>query len=85
YGFADVLGDGDGIHSVPLAAFTQLPESFRSAAFGVVEDDADPAGAIMARRALGAPVFFSIDGDSVGVWSVGARTAPTLRQRVALA
>lgn len=85
YGFADVLGDGDGIHSVPLAAFTQLPESFRSAAFGVVEDDADPAGAIMARRALGAPVFFSIDGDSVGVWSVGARTAPTLRERVALA
>lgn len=85
YGFADVLGDGDGIRSVPLAAFTQLPESFRSAAFGVVEDDGHPADAIMARRALGAPVFFSIGADSVGIWSVGARTAPTLRERVPIA
>lgn len=85
YRFADVLGDGEGIRSVCLAAFTQLPESFRSAAFGVVDDSVDPAGAIMACRALGAPVFFSIDGDSVGVWSVGARAAPTLRERVTLA
>jgi hypothetical protein len=85
YGFADVLGDSESIRAVPLAAFTQLPESFRSAAFGVVEDDGYPADAIMARRALGAPVFFSIGGDSVGVWSVGARTAPTLRERVSLA
>jgi hypothetical protein len=29
----------------------------------------------MANRALGAPIFFSIDGDDVGVWAVGARAA----------
>ena len=87
YDFADVLSDGEGIRVVTLAAFTQLPESFRSAAFGVVDDAADPAAAIMARRALGAPVFLSIDDarQSVGVWSVGARTTPTLRERVPLA
>ncbi len=84
YRFADVLGVPDDTYSVPLAAFTQLPESFRSAAFGVVEGDFDPASAIMARRALGAPIFFSIDGESVGVWSVGARAAPVLRERVSL-
>ena len=85
YGFADVLSEGDATRTVPLAAFTQLPESFRSAAFGVVEETRDPAGAIMARRALGASVWLSIGGDSVGVWSVGARAAPVLRERVPVA
>jgi hypothetical protein len=82
YSFADVLDPAAETRTVALAAFTQTPESFRSAAFGVVEDAPDSAAAVMANRALGAPIFFSIDGDDVGVWAVGARTAPRLLERL---
>ncbi|KIQ70200.1 Methyltransferase domain protein [Wenxinia marina DSM 24838] len=82
YTFADVLETDAATRTVALAAFTQTPESFRSAAFGVVENVQDSAAAIMGSRALGAPIFLSIDGDSVGVWAVGARGAPRLIERV---
>lgn len=85
YAFADVLSPAGDERDVDLAVFTQLPESFRSAAFGVISGAADPADAIMARRALGAPVFLSIDPDGqVGVWAVEARTKPRLLERVAV-
>ena len=85
YAFADVLSPGGEARAVDLAVFTQLPESFRSAAFGVIEGSADPAQAIMERRALGAPVFLAIGphGD-VGVWAVEARSQPRLLERVTL-
>ena len=85
YAFADVLSPAGDARDVDLAVFTQLPESFRSAAFGVIGASDDPAAAIMARRALGAPVFLSIDptGD-VGVWAVEAHRRPRLLERVTL-
>ncbi|WP_338810410.1 DNA methyltransferase [Agrobacterium leguminum] len=82
YSFADVLDSTAQTRTVALAAFTQTPESFRSAAFGVVEGELDSATAVMANRALGAPIFFSIDGSDIGVWAVGARKAPRLLERV---
>jgi hypothetical protein len=82
YSFADVLDPSADTRTVALAAFTQIPESFRSAAFGVVEDESDSAAAVMANRALGAPIFFSINGDDIGVWAVAARAAPRLIERV---
>ena len=84
YSFADVLDPVAETRTVALAAFTQTPESFRSAAFGVVEDEFDSGAAVMANRALGAPIFFSVDGNDVGVWAVGARQAPRLLERVPL-
>ncbi|MGJ8480219.1 N-6 DNA methylase [Sphingobium yanoikuyae] len=84
YSFADVLDPRAATRTVALAAFTQTPESFRSAAFGVVEGASDNEVAIMANRALGAPVFFSIDANDVGVWAVGAHNAPRLIERVPL-
>ncbi len=81
YSFADVLDSVAQTRTVALAAFTQTPESFRSAAFGVVEGGSDSAAAVMANRALGAPIFFSIDSSYVGVWAVGAQT-PRLLERV---
>ncbi|HEX7946795.1 MAG TPA: SAM-dependent DNA methyltransferase, partial [Phenylobacterium sp.] len=85
YAFADVLSPAGDARDVDLAVFTQLPESFRSAAFGVIVGSADPAEAIMSRRALGAPVFLSIDPDGeVGVWAVEARNRPRLLERVSL-
>ena len=84
YSFADVLNPAAQTHTVSFAAFTQTPESFRSAAFGVVECEPDAAAAVMANRALGAPIFFSIDGSDVGVWAVGARQWPRLLDRVSV-
>ena len=65
YRFADVLSTGDE-RNVALAAFTQTPESYRSAAFGVIVNTTDPS-AIVGRRALGAPIFFAIGDSDVGV------------------
>lgn len=84
YHFADVLTASAETCQVDLAAFTQTPESFRSAAFGVVVGGDNAATSIMARRALGAPVFFSIDAHDIGIWSVGAHAPPRLLERVAI-
>lgn len=84
YSFADVLDPSAETRTVALAAFTHTPESFRSAAFGVVQNEPDSPAAITANRALGAPIFFSIDGDDIGVWAVGARKPPQLLERVSV-
>lgn len=82
YTFADVLSAAGEPRRVELAAFTQVPESYRSAAFGVVvEEDED---SLIARRSLGAPILFSIGQQDVGVWRVGAQGAPRLLERVGL-
>ena len=83
YSFADVLSETGEELCVALAAFTQVPESFRSAAFGVITGAHD-ADAVERRRALGAPILFSIGHDDVGVWRVGAEGKPRLTERVPL-
>jgi len=81
YTFADVLSPAGEDRRVELAAFTQVPESYRSAAFGVTTagDDAD---AVLRQRALGAPILFSIGKNDIGVWRVGAEGSPRLLERV---
>ena len=81
YTFADVLSTGEP-RRVELAVFTQVPESYRSAAFGVVVEEDE--GSLIERRALGAPILFSISHQDVGVWRVGAQGAPRLLERVGL-
>lgn len=83
YSFADVLSEAGEEQQVALAAFTQVPESYRSAAFGVIAGAPD-AEAVLRRRALGAPILFSISEDEVAVWRVGAEGRPRLTERVAL-
>lgn len=80
YSFADVLDSAAQTRTVALAAFTQTPESFRSAAFGVIEGEPDSAAAVMANRALGAPIFFSISSNEVAVWAVGTQSPRLLEQ-----
>jgi type I restriction-modification system DNA methylase subunit len=82
YTFADVLSAAGEPRHVELAAFTQLPESYRSAAFGVVVEEDERF--LIERRALGAPILFSIGKQDVGVWRVGAQGAPRLLERVGL-
>ena len=83
YSFADVLSEAGEEQCVALAAFTQVPESYRSAAFGVITGTHD-ADAVLRRRALGAPILFSISPEDVGVWRVGAEGKPRLSERVPL-
>lgn len=82
YTFADVLSATGEPRRVELAAFTQVPESYRSAAFGVVVGEDE--GSLIERRALGAPILFSIGRRDVGVWRVGAQGAPRLLERVSV-
>lgn len=82
YTFADVLSAGSEPRRVEMAAFTQVPESYRSAAFGVILEDDERA--LIERRALGAPILLSIGRKDVGVWRVGARGVPRLLERVRL-
>jgi type I restriction-modification system DNA methylase subunit len=82
YTFADVLSPSGESRHVAMAAFTQVPESYRSAAFGVIIEDG--AEELVKRRALGAPILFSIGQQDIGVWRVGAQGAPRLIERVGL-
>lgn len=82
YRFANVLSSGENT-SVALAAFTQMPESYRSAAFGVITD-ADAESTISSRRSLGAPILLAIGGSDVGVWRVSPDGMPRLLERVPL-
>ena len=83
YDFVDVLSSGEENRRVDLAAFTHVPESYRSAAFGVITGELNET-AIVERRALGAPILFAIDDSQVGVWRVGALDAPRLLECVSL-
>jgi len=77
YRYPDLLSRDCGERTVALAAFTQAPESCRSAALGVVlEADGNPRDAIASRRGLGAPVFLSVGAGRVAIWRVAAHGAP---------
>ncbi len=84
YTFADVLSKQGELRCVSLAAFTRTPESYRSAAFGVVVPEGEIEAEVVAHRALGAPLIFSIDATGVGVWQVSGQDRPVLRERVGL-
>lgn len=82
YAYSDVWVASGGTRSVPMVAFTQTPPSYRSAAFAVAEGTAHSAQALVeSHRALGAPLFFVVEGDEVSSWQVYARKAPRLLDR----
>ena len=77
--FSDVLAPTSTNRCVQLAAFTQTPASYRTAAFGVVfEDHNDIFQALNEYSALGAPVMFSISGDHIRVWQIRSTAKPLL-------
>ena len=84
YEFADVFSAQGELRCVSLAAFTQTPESYRSAAFSVVVPKGQVEVEVAAHRALGAPLIFSIDATGVGVWRVSGHDRPELLERVGL-
>src|SRR6266853_434192 len=86
YAFADVLDPSATTRNVPLAAFTQTPPSYRSAALAVVKDDGREALSLVhAHRALGAPILFVIEGNDVTVWQVRSIDLPRVLERLTIA
>ncbi|TPI34205.1 SAM-dependent DNA methyltransferase [Mesorhizobium sp. B3-1-6] len=77
YAFSNIWGEGDTTCSVPLAAFTQTPPSYRSAAFAVIEATPEAASEVIhGYRALGAPVFLAIEPEQISAWQVYANKPP---------
>lgn len=77
YAFSNIWGDGDTTCSVPFAAFTQTPPSYRSAAFAVIEAAPDTAAELIrSYRALGAPAFLVIEPELISAWQVHASKTP---------
>lgn len=77
YTYADVLEQGAPTRTIALAAFTQTPPSYRTAAFGVIESDPSRLTAQLDEcRALGAPAIFAISQSNVELWQVKSDGPP---------
>jgi len=88
YAFADVLTATATTRCVELAAFTQTPPSYRSAALAVVTSDdqsgLDARELVQQYRALGAPLLFVVAGDAVTLWQVRGGTPPRILERLTI-
>ena len=85
YAFADVLHPASTTRTVALAAFTQTPPSYRSAALAAVPADyGGTPDRVMEHRSLGAPLFFVIDGEQVTLWQVRGDAPPSVLERLPL-
>ncbi|WP_298360573.1 N-6 DNA methylase [uncultured Litoreibacter sp.] len=85
YSFADVLAEDNQTRTVGLAAFTRTPPSYRSAALAVVQGEGRNAlDLVKEHRALGAPLLFVIEQDSVTVWEVRSEAPPRAIETVSL-
>jgi type I restriction-modification system DNA methylase subunit len=80
YSFSDVISRGGEERLVDLAAFTDTPPSYRSAAFGVVhENHTKGAELVNSYRALGAPLLFVLGPhEKIGLWQVRSRESARL-------
>lgn len=85
YAYSDLWGSTASVRTVPFAAFTQTPPSYRSAAFAAVNaDQRDEAVVVGEHRALGAPIILLIAGNDVSVWQIFASRPPELKARAGL-
>ena len=85
YAFADVLDAANTTRTVALAAFTQTPPSYRSAALAAVPAGCgSPLDWVTAHRSLGAPLLFVIEGDQVTLWQVRGDAPPSVLERLPL-
>lgn len=86
YSFADVLGPAVETRTAALAAFTQTPPSYRSAALAIVQAEGrEGLDLVQAFRALGAPLLFVVEGDDITVWQVRSVDPPRVLERLTVA
>jgi N-6 DNA Methylase len=83
YKFSDVFASGADLNrTIPLAAFTHTPASYRSAAIGILQQEGGQAESMVREHtALGAPLFFVLDAETVTVWQAYASGPPRLLER----
>jgi len=86
YSFSDVLSSGLENRVVSLAAFTQTPPSYRSAAIAVLDGtNANHQDLVGLHRALCAPLALVVSEDEVSVWEVKYNTKAVHKETVCLA
>lgn len=85
YRFDDFsVGEGSA-RTAAMAVFTQVPPSYRSAAFGVAKaTEADAERVVRDHRALGAPLFFVLESGAVSLWQVRSVGPARLLERTSL-
>lgn len=72
YVFSDVFAKAGTDRKAAIVAFTHSPPSYRTAALAVAhQDHRSPAEIVSGYRALGAPLVFVIEGETVRVWQNG--------------
>lgn len=77
YAFSDVFASPPVNRVVLVAAFTHSPPSYRNAALAVVDAGRRRAVEVVAEhRALGACLFFVIEGQEVGIWQTHSKAEP---------
>jgi hypothetical protein len=77
YLFSDVFASSPVDRTVPVAAFTHSPPSYRNAALAVLDAGARRAVDVVSEhRALGACLFFVIEGQEVGIWQTHSKAEP---------
>jgi hypothetical protein len=85
YLFSDVFSLLPINRSVPVAAFTHSPPSYRNAALAVVDANQRRAADVVSEhRALGACLFFVVEGQAVGIWQVHSTAEPKQIGRAAV-
>src|SRR5262249_585059 len=77
YLFSDVFASSPLNRTVPVAAFPHSPPSYRNAALAVVDAGTRRAVDVVSEhRALGACLFFVIEGQEVGIWQTHSEAEP---------
>lgn len=77
YSFTDFKEQSAVVQTVPLAAFSSYPCTYRNACVGVIfsEDRRRGAEWVHRHRALGAPLIFEVGEKAIQPWSVGPSEA----------
>jgi hypothetical protein len=78
YVFSDVFASPPRDRTVPLAAFTNTPPSYRNAALAVVTDQNGRNAEEVASeyRALGAPLLLVVEGENITAWQIRSEGGP---------
>lgn len=70
YAFAEFARGGSDTQRVSLAAFTDTPASYRTAAIGVIDAESQPNTDIRQLQDLGAPLWLCVRAGKVEVWLI---------------
>ena len=85
YAFADVLDPQAITRKVVLAAFTQTPPSYRSAAIAaVLAGEGTTPELVRGYRALGAPLLFVLESDHLSLWQVRGDVPRRMRDNLSI-